>query len=209
VIKSSVLHRVLLPAIVAVAACEATSPKPSISQVLVAPGTAAVSAGQSVRMVATVSTNPSGSAYAVAWTSSNSAAATVDSTGLVLGISASAAVSICATATTGSASSEVSTCATLTVQPAPVCFEPDGSLVPSADTLHVGDVAQFQIPAAQMSGRSPNEIRWTLDFPATARIDSLTGVVTALSVGGTDVIATDQLLTSPCPHEWRAQVVVH
>jgi hypothetical protein len=67
---------------------------------------------------------------------------------------------------------------------------------------------QFQIPAAQLAGRSPNEIRWTLDFPATAKIDSLTGVMTAVGPGGTDVIATDVLLTSPCPHEWRATVLV-
>lgn len=201
--------RLLIAAMAAIAACEPTSPRPSIRQVLVAPGTATISAGQTVRIVATVSTNPTGSAYAVTWTSSNSAAATVDSTGLTLGISASPAVSICAIATTGSASSEVGSCATLTVSPAPLCPGPTGSLIPSADTMHVGDVMHFQIPAAQLAGRSTNEIRWTVDFPATARIDSLTGVVTAMGAGGTDVIATDVLLTSPCPHEWRATVLVH
>jgi hypothetical protein len=208
VFNSLVRHRVLIPAIALVAACAPTSPKPTISQVLMAPGTATISSGQSVRIVATVSTNPIGSVYALTWTTSNPAAATVDSTGLALGISASPAVSICATASTGSVSSEVSSCATLTVSQAILCPGPTGSLIPSADTMHVGDVLQLQIPAAQLAGRSPNEIRWTLDFPATAKIDSLTGVVTALSAGGTDVIATDVLLTSPCPHEWRAVVVV-
>jgi uncharacterized protein YjdB len=196
-------------AMAGIAACDSTSPKPSISQVLIAPGTATISTGQSVRIVATVSTNPIGSVYALTWTTSNPAAATVDSTGLALGISASPAVSICATATTGSVSSEVGTCATLTVTPAPSCPGPTGILTPAADTMHVGDVFQFQIPAAQLTGRSPNEIRWTSDFAAAARVDSLTGVVTAVSAGGTDVIATDVLLTSPCPHEWRAMVVVH
>jgi uncharacterized protein YjdB len=190
------------------AGCAPTSPTPSILQVQVAPGTGTISPGQSLRIVATVTTNPSGGAYAVTWTSSNAQAASVDSTGLALGVAASPAVSICATASSGNARSNVQACATLVVQPVPVCSGPTGSLTPAADTMHVGDVAHFQIPAAQLSGRSPSEIRWTVDFPATAGIDSLTGVVTAVAVGGTDVIATDPLLTSPCPHVWKAVVIV-
>jgi uncharacterized protein YjdB len=191
------------------AGCAPTSPKPSVSQVLVAPGSATISVGQSVRIVATASTSPSGSAYAVTWTTSDASTATVDSTGLVVGMGYSPGVSICATVSTGSMSSSVRSCATLTIQPAPVCFGPDGTLIPAADTMRVGDVAQFQIPTAQLSGRSAGEIRWTLDNPAPARVDSLTGVVTAVSAGGTDVIATDRLSGSPCPHVWRATVLVH
>ena len=190
------------------AGCAPTSPKPAVSTVAVTPDVSTISVGQSVRIVATVSTNPSGSAYAVAWTTSDAAAAVVDSTGLVFGVAASPGVSICATASTGNVSSDVTGCARIVVQPTPVCFGPSGSLIPSVDTLHVGEVAQFQIPAAQLSGRDPGEIRWTVDQPATAGIDSLTGVVTARSVGGTDVVATDQLSTSPCPHDWRAIVIV-
>ena len=190
------------------AGCAPTSPKTSIVQLLVAPVTATVSVGQSVRLVATVTTNPGGRAYALTWTSSDADAASVDSTGLAEGMAASPAVSICATATAGSVSADVQACATLVVSPAPACFGPSGSLIPSVDTLHVGDVAQFQIPAAQLVGRDAGEIRWTVDYPATASIDSLTGVVTAVSVGGTDVMATDPLLTSPCPHDWRAVVIV-
>lgn len=191
-----------------VAACAPTAPKASISQVLVAPGTATISPGQSVRIVATVSTSPSGSAYAVTWTTSEAAAATVDSTGLAVGIAASPEVSICATASTGSVSSGVRSCATLTVSPAPLCPGPGGVLIPSADTMHVGDVVQFQIPAAQLSGRSPGQIRWSVDNPTPASVDSLTGVVIAVSAGTTNVRAVYLPLSPPCPHEWRANVLV-
>lgn len=213
-LASLVKDRVLSFAVVVfaacvVAACETTSPKPSISQVQLAPGTATISTGQSVRIVATVSTNPTGSAYALTWTSSDPTAASVDSTGLALGISASSVVSICATATTGSVSSDVRSCVTLTVSPAPLCFGPEGQLVPSSSAMNVGDAAQFQIPASQSAGRSANELRWTVDNPAPARVDSLTGVVTAVSPGSTNVIATDPLVGSPCPHMWRATVLVH
>ena len=190
------------------AGCAPTSPKPPSSQVLVTPGTATISVGQSIGFVATVSTSPSGAAYAVMWTTSDAAAARVDSTGFVVGWAASPSVSICAIVRTGSVNSIVRSCARLTIQPALLCFGPDGSLIPAADTMRVGDVAQFQIPASQLSGRSPGEIRWTLDNPVPARVDSLTGVVTAVSAGGTDVIATDQLSGSPCPHVWRAAVLV-
>lgn len=196
-------------AAVLLAACAPTSPKPTVSTVLVAPASATISVGQWVRIVATVSTNPGGSAYSVTWTSSAAAAATVDSTGLVAGVSASPGVSICAIASAGDLGSGVRSCATVVVSPAPICPGPTGALIPAADTMHVGDKVQFQIPAAQLAGRGANEIHWTVDVPATATIDSLTGFVTAVSVGSTDVIATDPLLSSPCPHEWQARAIVH
>jgi hypothetical protein len=75
--------------------------------------------------------------------------------------------------------------------------------------MHVGDVAQFQIPATQLSGRIPGQIRWSVDNPAPASVDSLTGVVTAVSAGTTNVRAVYLPLSPPCPHEWRAAIVVH
>jgi uncharacterized protein YjdB len=209
VLKRFVQYRVLLPAIAVVAACAPTSPRPSVSEVLMAPSSATISVGQSVRIVATVSTSPGGSAYTLTWTTSDATAANVDSTGLAVGVSSSPGVSICATARTGSASSNVRSCSTLTVSPALLCPGPGGVLIPSADTMHVGDVAQFQIPAAQASGRIPGQIRWSVDNPAPASVDSLTGVVTAVSAGTTNVRAVYLPLSPPCPHEWRAAIVVH
>ena len=197
------------------AGCEATSPKPSIPQVPsilhvnVDPGTATISRGGTVRFAANVTTNPTGGAYSVTWTTSDAAAVSIDSTGLAVGLAPAPGVSICATVTTGNASAGVKSCATLVVDTFPVCFGPDGTLVPSGDAIRVGDVAQYQIPAAQLAGRSSSEIRWTVDYPAVATIDSLTGRVTGVSVGTSDVIATDQLSTSPCPHVWKGTVVVY
>ena len=182
---------------------------PSVSQVFVTPSSATIAAGQSLPLIAAVTMSPTGSSYKVSWSSADSLSASVDSTGLVLGKAASPGVSICATATSGSNSSSVKGCATVVVMPPIPCPGPNGSLIPALDSIHVGDVVQFQIPAAQRAGRAANEIRWSVDHPATATIDSLTGALTATSAGGTNVIATDPLVTSPCPHQWNAIVIVH
>jgi uncharacterized protein YjdB len=171
------------------------------------PDAAALNLGDSVRFVLTVTTTPGGGTYAVAWTTSDASAASVDSTGLVIALAQSPSVSICATASLGHGSSSMKSCAVVLLQ-FPRCVEPDSPLIPANGWLHVGDVQQYQIPPAQMAGRSAGEIRWSVIQPATARIDSLTGVLTAVGVGTADIVAIDQLYSSPCPHEWRAVVVV-
>jgi uncharacterized protein YjdB len=201
----SIRFALLALAAATVGGCDSMSPNASISQVVVAPSSATISTGQSIHLSATVTAVPAASEYAVQWTSSD-INATVDSTGLVVGVNGSPGVSICATAS--AAGSSMKSCATVVVSPAPLCPGPTGLLTPSSDTLHVGDVAPFQIPPAQLFGRSASQFRWTVDSKGPVTVDSLTGVATAVSAGGTDVIATDQLLAS-CPHEWRAVVIVH
>lgn len=88
------------------------------------------------------------------------------------------------------------------------CPRPPRSLVPSADTMYVGDVAQFQIPVAQLSERSTRQIRWTMDNNQPARVDSLTGVVIAVGAGITSISATDRLTAASCPDYWVATVLV-
>lgn len=188
--------------------CETTAPKASISQVLLAPGTATISVNQTVKIAATVTANPSGATYTVVWSSADSASASVDSTGLVLGKSASPGVSICATATTSDRGSSMKSCVDVTVEPSPLCPGPGGYLNPQSDTLHVGDIVQYQIPAGLVAGRNASQFRWTVDNAPVASVDSLSGVVTALSVGYTDVIATDQLSVQ-CPHRFQSPLIVH
>ncbi len=195
-------------AAVCLAACESTSPKASISHVVLAPSAMTISVGESVRILATVTASPSGATYTVSWSSADSTSASVDSTGLVLGKAASPGTSICATATTSDRGSSTKACDSVVVQPAPLCPEPVGWLTPTADTVHVGDVVQYQIPAALLGGRSASQIRWTIDNAPVAKVDSLSGVVTALGIGYTDVIATDQLSVQ-CPHRWQSPLVVH
>jgi hypothetical protein len=198
----------VISSVVFLTACATESPLPSISQLLLTPSTVTIVAGQSTQLIAAVTTSPAGSSFKVSWTTADSASATVDSTGLVLG-KAEAEVSICATATPDGGGSSMKRCATVFVMPTTSCPGLNGSLIPALDSIHVGDVVHFQIPAAQLAGRNAGEIRWTVDYPAVATIDSLTGALTATSVGGTDVIATDPLASSPCPHQWNAIVIVH
>ncbi len=192
-------------AVVFVAGCDSMAPKASISQVVVAPGSATISTGESIHLNATVTAVPASSRFAMQWTSSD-IAATVDSNGVVLGMSSSPGVSICATAS--DAGSSMKSCATVIVSPSQPCPGPAASLIPSLDSMRVGDVVQFQIPSAQLAGRSTTQIRWALDNTAPARVDSLSGVVTALSSGGANLSATDGNSAAPCPHQWRAIVVV-
>ena len=182
------------------------SPK-KLFDVTITPDSSAIAVGMTLQMTATVSHNTTNAAYSLVWTSSDSTKAPVDSAGLVRGKAASPGVAICATAS-GPGAPAVENCATVIVMPSPQCPGPTGSLTPSVDTLRVGDVVQFQIPPAQLSGRTPGEIRWTLSNYASASIDSLTGIVTAVSAGAAGVKATDPVAASPCPHEWLATVVV-
>jgi hypothetical protein len=101
--------------------CPCGPPHPLIESVLVAPDTATITVGQTLRMTVTVRESAD-STYSVAWSSSNATGASVDSTGLVTGKAASPGVAICATASSQGAS--VENCATVIVQPAPSNFGP-------------------------------------------------------------------------------------
>ena len=196
-------------AIALLTACTYESTSPSVTQVQVTPATLTIATGQSSQLTAAINTAPPSSGYRMSWTSADSTSASVDSTGLVLGKTASPGVAICATAIATGMTSGMKGCATVTVSPSMLCPGPAGSLIPANDTLHIGDIAQFQIPAAQLAGRNANEVRWTADVPATATVDSMTGLVTAKGIGGTNIFANDPVATSPCPHQWHAIVIVH
>jgi hypothetical protein len=88
-----------------------------------------------------------------------------------------------------------------------VCPAPARNLIPSADTMRVGDVMQFQIPAAELAEQNTRQIRWTTDNFQVASADSLSGSVRALGVGITSARAIDRLVAS-CPNTWVATVLV-
>jgi uncharacterized protein YjdB len=95
---------------ITVTCCE---PPLFITSVLVAPDTATIRVGQTLRMTVTVQERAD-SVYSVAWASSDTTKAAVDSTGLVTGKATTQDVAICATAiSTGHAS--VENCANVTV----------------------------------------------------------------------------------------------
>ena len=88
------------------------------------------------------------------------------------------------------------------------CPKPSGHLLPSSDTVSVGATALFQVSASDLAIRNPRQIRWSVDDPRVARVDSLTGVATAISVGVSTVRATDRLAPVSCPDSWVATIMV-
>lgn len=93
-----------------------TTTTAKINSVLVAPSSATISVGQQIPLTAVVDAD-AGITPTVKWTSSSTAAATVDlNTGLVTGVTASPGVAICATASAANVASKEN-CATIVVQP--------------------------------------------------------------------------------------------
>jgi len=88
------------------------------------------------------------------------------------------------------------------------CPQAPGQLVPSSDTVGVGATALFHVSASDLALRNARQIRWSVDDPRVASVDSLTGVATATSVGVTTVRATDRLAPVSCPDSWVATIVV-
>ena len=112
------------------AACDSTSPKPSVGQAVISPASATISVGQSIHLNATATGVPVGTPYIALWVSTDTTLARVDATGLVLGVRASPGVQICASVTREGSSSYAINCATITVEPAPPCPGPSTSTAP-------------------------------------------------------------------------------
>jgi uncharacterized protein YjdB len=91
-------------------------PTNEVEAVLITPSSDSLKVGATVQLTVTVYTKPANLVYTLAWSSSNSAAAGVDSSGLVTGRAASSGVAICAT-TSGTAEASVENCATVVVTP--------------------------------------------------------------------------------------------
>lgn len=68
--------------------------RPATILTAVTPDSAAISVGETIRIKDSVTYNPTDAAYALSWVSSDSATASVDSTGLVTGLAASPQVLI-------------------------------------------------------------------------------------------------------------------
>lgn len=205
--KSSVRFIALAAATGLVAACAETSPKPSISQVLVAPSTATVSVGESVQLTATLSIMPAGTPYSIVWTSSDSAHARVDSTGDVLGVGASPGVSICATAATGNPHTAVVKCATVVIVPALINPGPTSSLdgtwsgpISTAALGNYGTVTfTFAEPSDTLSGT------WTISYTGSSSFTN--GTLTGTILGPNISLVLTPIGTNPCLMTITASVV--
>jgi parallel beta-helix repeat protein len=154
-----------------------------VSSVVVSPATSTVIVGGAVQLTATPK-DANGAVLAgrsVTWASSNSAVATVASSGLVTGVAAGSAT-VKATVEGRSAS------ATVTVTPVPVA-----SVVvsPSTATISVAGTVQLRATPKDANGNTltGRSIAWSSDNAAIATVSS-SGVVTGVAAGTVAVRAT-------------------
>ena len=141
--------------------------------------------GQSTQAVATVK-DANGTVLTdrpVSWTTSNSAVATVDASGLVKAVSAGSAT---ITATADSASGS----ATLTVAAASVAMV---TVAVGASSLTVGQTTQATATVKDADGNvlTDRVVTWSSSNPSAATVSS-TGLVTAAAAGSANIIATSE-----------------
>ncbi len=157
---------------------------PTPGSVSVSPATVTLAAlGETAQVTAEVrdqNGNPMATAT-VTWSSNTPAAVTVDQNGLVTAVAAGTAT---ITARAGTAAGS----AVVTVQQAPATI----SLAPDTLTLEgIGDTASIAPRVADANGHAIADARvaWTSEDTTVAAVDA-TGLVTAVSMGTTEVTAT-------------------
>lgn len=185
-----IMRRLPVLILVTLVACSDVLPPPEPPAVLpdtviVVPGTAPIVIGDTVRLVASV-LDSNGATLAgapVVWTTTNPAAATVDSAGLVRGIGTGSAY---VRATSGGAIGA----ATVSVQQ-PIGGTADTVVVaPFAGPIVIGDTTRFTATVLDANGDTIAAalVTWTTTHPAIASIDA-NGLARGLSAGLTTVRA--------------------
>jgi uncharacterized protein YjdB len=160
-------------------------PPPVVTTVTVAPSTASVVAGSTTTLTATVK-DASGnvmSGQTVVWSTSNSAAATVNSSGVVSGVAAGSAT-ITATCSGKSGTAAV----TVTAQPAvvtTVTVSPGSASVVAGATTTLTAV----VKDAQGNVMTGQTVSWSTNNSAAATVSS-SGVVTGVAAGTATITAT-------------------
>ena len=160
------------------------------------------SPGASARLLP-VGTDANGNALeagaAVAWSSSDAAVATVDSTGLVTAVAVGAAM---VTATSGtSAAADGGNGRTRAVAAADGSFARTTAtmivlvsgvkVTPPADTLTaLGDTVRLAVEGLDTNGNAVTEFTWSSDDDSVATVDMSSGLVTAVANGAATITAT-------------------
>ena len=160
---------------------------PVVGSVTVTPPTASVPAGQTVQLTATphdTAGNPL-AGFAVTWSSSNTAAATVDANGLVSGVAAGSAT---ITATSGGQSGTSSITVT-TAAPVPVATV---TVSPTSGTVVVGLTLPLTATLKDAAGNvlTGRTITWSSN--SSAATVSPSGVVTGVAAGSATITATSE-----------------
>jgi len=163
-----------------------TAVAPVVTTVTVSPPSATIAAGATVALSATVKDAQGNvmTGQTVTWTSSNTAVATVNSSGVVTGIAAGSAT-ITATCAGKSGTSAI----TVTAPPPPVVTTVTVS--PPTATIAAGATVALSatVKDAQGNVMTGQTITWTTSNSAAATVNS-SGVVTGVAAGSATITAT-------------------
>ena len=163
-------------------------PAPVVTTVTVAPSTASVAVGATTPLTATVKDAQGNvmSGQAITWSSNNTTAATVNTSGVVTGVAAGSAT-ITATCAGVSGSSAV----TVTALPPPAPVVTTVTVAPSTASLAVGATTPLTATVRDAQGNvmSGQTIVWTSSNNAIATVSS-NGVVTGVAAGPATITAT-------------------
>jgi uncharacterized protein YjdB len=162
-------------------------PPPVVTTVTVAPSTASIVAGATTPLTATVRDAQGNvmTGQTIVWSTSNAAAATVNSNGVVTGVAAGSAT-ITATCSGKTGSSAV----TVTAPPPPPVVT-TVTVAPSTASIVVGATAPLTATVRDAQGNvmTGQTIAWSTSSAATATVNS-NGVVTGVSAGPATITAT-------------------
>ncbi len=161
---------------------------PAIATIVISPATGVLTAGSSASFSA-VALDAAGNQLTgrqLTWASTNSSIATVATTGVVSALAPGQ--------TTISASAgEVTGTAVLTVVAAQVPVA-TVTLAPPSGLLQVGSSGLFTVTLADAAGSTLTNrvVAWASSNPAIATVNATTGIVTAFTVGTTQITATSE-----------------
>ena len=163
-------------------------PPPVVTTVTVAPSTASIVVGATVALSATVKDAQGNvmTGQTVTWSTSNPAAGTVNSSGVVTGIAAGSA-----TITATSAGKSGTSIVTVTSAPPPPPVVTTVTVAPSTASIAVGATVALAatVKDAQGNVMTGQTIAWSTSNPAAATVNS-SGVVTGIAGGSATITAT-------------------
>ena len=157
----------------------------NISSVIVAPGSATLTVGQTANLTAAV-TADAGVTYTIAWTSSDATKASVSSTGVVTALVATPGVAICAKATAAVGASAQTGCASIIVQG---LANPTPASVSIASITGAGGL-NFPVPVPPGVVAGQIDVRININ-PGTVKLDSVTVFINGKNAG-TQVLTAAQ-----------------
>lgn len=161
---------------------------PQVLSVSISSNFTNLNVGQTYQLNATVNV-VGGASQIVDWTSSDTAVATVDSMGFVTAL-AGGTTTITARSQFDSTQYDTSI-VTVNQSAAIISIE----VAPTSTTLNVGNTQQFTATVVAVGG-AVTSVTWSSSNPAVATV-SISGVVTAHSVGTATITATSDFYTAP------------